>query len=200
MLSVTWPEGCKDACDVLRSHGPGLVLAAYRAARPYPIEGLQRIQAGTLAALRRQPPPATMSTGTRATDSLVNLPTEGRLIIITGYPGHGKTNWTRFVMVHTAGNHGRRWAVFSPEMQPWEQFAAECAEVWSGKPFWPVPGMLSMSDAEIQDAERWLGERVTMLVCDAEDQAPTIDWVLERARAADAGRCDGSPDRSVERD
>lgn len=181
---AAWPPGCKDAGDVLRVHGPDAVTAALKAAQPYPIDGLQRIKAGTLVQLRRIPPPATMSTGARATDKILRLPTEGRLIIVTGYPGSGKTNWVRFVMVHTASDHDRRWGVFSPEMQPWEQFAAECAEVWTGKPFYPTPGLQSMSDDEIREAETWLADRVTMLVCDAEDQAPTIDWVLEHARAA----------------
>lgn len=181
---VTWPEGCKDAGDVLKAHGPDAVLAALKAAEPYPIDGLQRIKIGSLAALRRLPPPSTMSTGARATDAIVRLPTEGRLLIVTGFPNMGKTTWTRFVMVHTAGNCDRRWAVFSPEMQPWEQFAAECAEAWSGKPFYPVHGVPSMSDDDIRDAETWLADRITMLVCDAEDQAPTVDWLLEHARAA----------------
>jgi len=181
---VMWPGECKDACDVLKSLGPDALIAAYRDAQPYPIDGLQRIGPDSLLALRKMPPPSTMTTGTRATDQLVRLPTEGRLIIVTGFPGHGKTNWTRFVMVHTAGNHNRRWAVFSPEMQPWEQFAAECAEVWSGKPFYPTGSIPSMSDAEIREAGQWLGDRITMLVCDAEDAAPTLDWILEHARMA----------------
>lgn len=179
---VTWPEGSKDAGDVLRQHGPEAVLEAIETAEPYPIDGVQRIQVGSLLALRRLPAPATMTTGTRGTDAILKLPTEGRLIIVTGYPGGGKTNWVRFVMVHTAGNHDRRWAVFSPEMQPWEQFVAECAEVWSGKTFRPMPPIPCMDDAEVSEAETWLANRVMMLVCDAEDQAPTIDWVLERAR------------------
>jgi twinkle protein len=87
-------------------------------------------------------------------------------------------------MVHTATNHARKWAVFSPEMQPWEQFAASCAEVYVGQPFYPDHERRGMSDAEIADAEAWLADRITMLVCDAEDQAPTVDWILERARAA----------------
>lgn len=183
-LLVTWPTDCKDAGDVLRLHGPEAVLRALHAARPYPIDGLQRIDDGTLRTQRRAQPPAVMTTGTRATDSMLSLPTEGRLIIVTGWPGSGKTNWTRFVMIHTMRKHGRRWAVFSPEMQPWELFAAECAEVWSGKPFWPVTGFASMTDDEISEAEDWLGSRLTMLVCDAEDQAPTVDWIIEHARIA----------------
>ena len=181
---VTWPDGCKDACDVLRAYGPDGVTSAIAGAEPYPIDGLQRITADRLLALRRLPPPGTMTTGTRSTDLVLRLPTEGRLIVVTGVPNHGKTSWTRFVMVHTATDHGRRWAVFSPEMQPWEHFAAQCAEVYLGKPFWPTPGYDSMTDPEIVEAGRWLGDRITMLVCDSEDEAPTMDWLLERARAA----------------
>ena len=181
---VTWPEGCKDAGDTLKHHGPDTVLAALKAARPYPIDGLQKLGTNLLQALRRLPAPATMATGTDATNAILKLPTEGRLIIVTGWPGSGKTNWTRFVMINSMANHDRRWAVFSPEMQPWEHFAAECAEVRSGKPFWPVTGIPSMSDEEIDQAEYWLADRLTMIVCDAEDQAPTVDWVLEHARIA----------------
>jgi twinkle protein len=159
------------------------VQEAVQTAAPYPISGLQSIKPGTLSDLRKQHPPTTMTTGTRASDEVIHLPTEGRLIIVTGYPGDGKTSWMRYVMIKTAINNGRRWAVFSPEMQPWEQFVAGCAEVYCEKPFWPVHGVDSMTDDDIDDAERWLAGRVTMLVCDSEDEAPTPDWILDRARA-----------------
>jgi twinkle protein len=179
---VTWPDDCKDACDVLQKRGPDAVLQALADAQPYPIAGLHTVTRDTLEALRRIPPPAVMSTGTEATDNILKLPTEGRLIVVTGWPGSGKTNWTRFVMVHTMRNHNRRWAVFSPEMQPWEQFAAECAEVWSEKPFWTVPGIESMSRDEVHAAADWFRNRLIMIVSDAEDEPPTIDWLLEHAR------------------
>ncbi len=162
------------------------IAAALERKQPWPIEGLHRITGGSLLALRRRPPPATMTTGTRATDAILHLPADGRLIVVLGYPGAGKTSWTKFVAVHTAANHGRRWAVFSPEMQPWELFAASIAECFIGKPFYPRRdvGYQSMDEAEIAIAEHWLADRITMLVCDAEGQAPTTEWLLERAAAA----------------
>lgn len=181
---VTWPDGAKDAGDALMRYGPDAVLAALAAAEPYPIEGLQRVQAGTLLALRQLPAPRTMTTGCGASDRILKLPAEGRLIVVTGYPASGKTTWVRFVMVHTAANEQRRWAVFSPEMQPWEQFAAECAEAWIRKPFYPTPGVECMTDYDIEQAEAFLSDRMTMLVCDAENHAPTMDWILERAKFA----------------
>jgi twinkle protein len=181
---VTWPEGCKDACDTLKAHGPAGVADAIEAATAYPIAGLQQIKTGTLMALRHQRPPSVLTTGTRSTDRMMACPTEGRLIVVTGWPGSGKTSWVRFVMVHTAIEHHRKWAVFSPEMQPWETFAAECAEVYLGKPFWPKGSVAGMTDAEVADAEMWLKDRMTMIVSDAEDESPTLDWILERAGVA----------------
>jgi twinkle protein len=180
---VVWPDGCKDACDTLRICGTEAVQACVRDARPYPIAGLQRIGIGTLLALRELPPPSIMTTGARGTDAILRLPTEGRLIVVTGYPGHGKTTWILFVIVHTAEHEGRRWAVFSPEMQPWQHFAAECAEVYLGKPFWAKGDITAMTDDEVVRAEKWLSGRIIMIVCDAEGEAPTLDWLLERFEA-----------------
>ena len=156
------------------------------AAKPWPIEGLHRIESGTLLALRKRPPPAVMTTGTRASDAILRLPSDGRLIVVLGFPGAGKTSLTRFLAVHTATEHARRWAIFSPESQPWEQFAASCAEVFIGKPFYPRRNSAwpTMDESEIVLAEKWLADHMTMLVCDAEGQAPTMDWLLERATAA----------------
>lgn len=180
---VTWPEGCKDACDTLRV-GAEEVERAIADAEPYPIEGLHAIKKGTLASLRLKPPPPIMTTGTRASDEILKFPGEGRLIVLTGYPSAGKTSWMRFAMVHTAIDHDRRWVVFSPESQPWEQFAAQCAEVYVGRPFYRDRGIAAMNDDEIAEAEDWLSDRVVMLVCDAEDQAPTLEWLLDRGRSA----------------
>lgn len=171
------------AFDLLTAEGPDAVLASIQDAAPYPIEGIHRVKPGTLARLRSMPPPGLMTTGTAATDAILKLPAEGRLIVVTGLPNHGKTNWTRFVMVHTASRHSRKWCVFSPESQPWEQFASECAEVYSGKPFYEMDRIPSMTNSDIAEAEAFLSDKVTLLVCDAETDAPTLDWLLERARA-----------------
>jgi twinkle protein len=180
---VKLPKGRTGPFDTLAVDGAEALVDAIQAVTPYPIEGVHRIRKGTLAVLRTLPPPGVMSTGTSASDQVLRLPMEGRLIVVTGWPGHGKTNWTRYVMVHTAGTHNRRWCVFSPESQPWEQFAAECAEAYIGKPFYQMERVPSMTESDIAEAEAFLADKVTMLVCDAEDAAPNLDWLLERARA-----------------
>jgi twinkle protein len=181
---VTWPEGCKDANATLVAHGPAGVMRAVEAAEPYPIAGIQRIRAGTLLALRHAPPPKVLTTGILSLDKVMKLPGEGRLIIVTGLPSHGKSAMTRFLMMHTMEHHDRRWQVFSPEMQPWEQFAATCAEVLMGKPFWPTRTQEGMPDHDITFAENWLRNRVSFLASDAQEIVPTLDWLLECARVA----------------
>ena len=181
--SVKWPEGCKDAGETLVTHGPDQIAACLAKAEPWPIEGIVHVRNGALIEHSRRPAPTTMTSGTFASDKTVRLPTEGRLIVVTGYPSSGKTSWCRYIMVHTAMTHNRRWCVFSPESQPWEEFIVSVAEAYIGKPFWPVNGLPKMSDAEIDAAERWLGDKVMMLVCDAEAQSPTLDWLLSRLTA-----------------
>jgi len=181
---VTWPDGCKDAGDVLRLHGVGKVQECIEAAQPYPIEGVHRIQAGDLVVLRNQGRPPVLSTGADATDAIMALPSEGRLIVITGIPNHGKSTWAMFVKAHIMRNHQRRFAIFSPEMEPWSRFVAQMASVLWKKPFWRSRAGDEMTDDELREAEAYLQPRVAMLVADPdkEDQAPTLDWILERAR------------------
>jgi len=179
-----WPDGCKDASDTLKNHGPDAVLDALRNAQPYPIAGLQSINPASMLAHRHGRPPEVMETGAYPTDRILHFPTEGRLTVITGIPGHGKTTWTRFVMVHTMQCHARRWLVFSPEMQPWCDFVADCIEVRVGKPYFPRGTIEGADDREILEQAAWFRDRLTMLVSDAEDVQPTLDWLLDLARAA----------------
>lgn len=205
---VTWPEGRKDANDVLLMHtkdgqteaereealklGRAEIAQAIESAEPYPIEGMHRVTEDVLLALRRKKKPPTMSTGVGVLDQIIRLPSDGRLIVVLGIPNHGKTPFVRHIAVHTMENHGRRWAVFSPEMRPWERFAASCAEWLTGKRFYPAVGgdadmfaaEETMTDAELAWAARWLRPRLVMLVNDAEKQPPTIDWILDMAKAA----------------
>lgn len=183
---VEWPDGCKDAGDVLRQHGSERLAELIAGAQPWPIEGVQRVKSGTLLALRKKPPPMVMRTGTKATDAILRLPTEGRVVVVTGIPNAGKTSYVRYLMVHTALHYGRRWLVYSPEMSPWEQFTAQIAEVLVGKPFYArkARGIEAMTDHELTHAEGWIEKAVTMLVADNEDNPPTLAWLFDRARLA----------------
>ena len=183
---VTWPDDCKDAGDVLRLHGTERVRQCIEAARPYPIKGLMQVRRGSLSELRKRGRPAVMSTGASSTDNILRLPGEGRIIVVTGIPNHGKSSWLMFVKAHLMTHHQRRFATFSPEMEPWEDYAAAVAVVLNGKPFWPTPGYDEMSEEDMLKAEDYLETRLFLMVSDPEEvgDEPTLDWILEKARAA----------------
>lgn len=193
---VTWPNRCRNAQEAVRKLGAEAVRALIDDAPAYPIDGLYKPTSEVMLALRDRKAPETMTTGCTDLDLKLRLPTEGRVIVVTGYPSMGKTALTRFIMMHTAQFHDRRWAVFSPEMMPWEQFAADCAEVVIGKSFWPEPMFEAMTRDDIASVSEWLEKRLTMIVCDSEDQSPNMQWLLDRSR--DAVLRDGSTDILVD--
>lgn len=191
-FTVTWPEGCRTAAETLAKLGVAAVRDLVTDAEPYPIDGLYRPSAESMLALRDREAPETMTTGCQTLNPKLRFPTEGRLIVVTGYPSMGKTAFTRFVMMHTAQFHDRRWAVFSPEMMPWEQFVADCCEVVTGKSFWTDPTVETMTREDVINVSEWLKSRLTMIVCDSEDESPNMRWLLERSR--DAVLRDGTTD------
>ena len=180
-----WPDDCKDANDVLVKHGPGTLFWALKEAEPYPISGLQYIKPGkTIRDWLGQPAPALMTCGTYQLDQKLHLPTDGRLIVITGIPSHGKTAWATFAMINVMAKHDRRFAVFSPEMQPWEDYVARCIEIKARAPLTSSKYAQAMPIEQAEQVEEWLSTRLVMLTCDAADESPTLDWLLERAEAA----------------
>ncbi len=180
---VTWPEGCKDACDTLREHGYDVLRRCVEDAEPYPIEGLYKLTIGKLRELRNLPAPETMTTGCVSLDEKLKIPSEGRIIVVTGFPGSGKTTWTRFALMNACQYHDRKIAVFSPETAPWLEFAKDCAEVLTGKKF-RGKYYERMTDEELEAAEVWLENRLTMIVADSEDSIPTLDWLFDMFRIA----------------
>ena len=179
---VAWPAGCRTAEEVLKEHGPEKLQECIEAATPYPIRGVHYIAPGTLEGYRDEVPPPLLTTGITSLDRVLKLPSDGRLIVTTGYPGSGKSSLIRYLMVHTALEHDRRWMVFSPEMSPWKRFASTIAEVRIGEPFRDRHGHKAMPREAIRAVERWMAGRFVFLASDAEDEAPTVEWILERTR------------------
>lgn len=181
---VTWPEGCKDACDVLRTYGKEALQDALEAAAPYPIDGVHKITGALLDVYLGLPAPPTLTTGTKAVDSILKLPGEGRLIVVTGIPNSGKSPFLMSIMIHMMKRHDRRFVVFSPEMEPFEEYAVMCAQALVGKPARRVhyrADLAVMTREERLEAGEWLKPRMAFLASDGEFRAPSLDWVLERA-------------------
>jgi twinkle protein len=106
---VEYPDGCKDANDVLRGYGAETLAKVIAGAKP--------IRPGYLVKPGDLPPhvPETAySTGMAFLDKHIKL-VRPELMVITGQPTHGKTQFMRAVTFHLAESHGWRIAYLTPE-------------------------------------------------------------------------------------
>jgi twinkle protein len=109
---VEYPEGCKDANDVLMHYDEATLRKV--------IAGAQPMQPGHLIKPSEVPPrerSVTYSTGWGKLDEHLML-VRPELVVVTGIPGHGKSQWVRSLCFHLAASHGMRTAFLTPEDPP----------------------------------------------------------------------------------
>jgi len=133
---VQWPEGCKDANDVLLKHGAEELRQCISDARPYPLEGVLRVAdlAADVISLHREGLPGGLSTGWISVDPHYTV-RPGELSIVTGIPSHGKSQFLDALSVNLAQDHDWVIAVCSPENLPVSRHIAKLAEQYTGWPF-----------------------------------------------------------------
>lgn len=182
---VSWPEGRKDASDTLRmaaeAEGPEdydevSIRTAIGRAAPIPLEGVREINLSVIEEAFARPIPPTMTTGLLALDNILRSPTEGKLIVGTGVPGHGKSSFMRFVAARTIVRHQRRWLAFVAE-DDFDEYVIDMTMLVTGQ------GYHSITQEDRKAAALKLGDgSMRVLEFDAERKPPLIDTILERAR------------------
>ena len=179
---VTWPEGNKDANDVLMSKGAGAVADAVINARPFPVPGIVRyeeIESEIDNYYSQGGLSMGLSTGWRCMDDLLRLDTK-TLNILTGIPSSGKSEWLDQLMLNTCREHGWRWAVFSPENYPLTGHFQKLAEKYTGKPMFRHYAMEPMSRDELQDAKQFINEHIINLTFG--EKSASIDEIITRLK------------------
>ena len=182
---VAWPDGndvqLKDANEVLVGCGAEVLRECIEVAQPYPIRSLHdagQFESDVLM-LYRHGPKRALSTGWPALDSYMKI-REGELSVVTGTPGSGKSEFIDALAVNLAKQFGWRFAVCSFENPP-DEHLSKLAEKYLGMPFWQGPAP-RMGEGDLQRALEWINDRFYFIRAD--DEAPTIDWILEAAKSA----------------
>lgn len=174
---VTWPDGCKDANEVLVTLGRTALLQAIADAQPYPVNGIVTVRdlARPLEDLYEHGFDAGYGAGWPEFDALYRA-RPGLLTIVTGSPGSGKSYFLDNIIVGLARIHGWTFGVCSPENQPLERHLAGILSVFTHQPFndGPIP---RMSLERMREARLWAEKYFSFVLPDE----PTIDAVLERA-------------------
>jgi twinkle protein len=140
---VKYPEGCKDANDVLVKYGAQTLFNCIATAEPFPLDGVVNIS-DAIAKLEEIkitgfPDGAVTHTFLQFDDIFKFFP--GQLTIVTGIPSHGKSGFIDNVLVTLARNHSWKHAVFSPENPQYEMWVIRLLEIAKQKPFFGAEGL-----------------------------------------------------------
>lgn len=177
-----WPDGCKDANDVLVRHGAVVLRECIENAQPWPVKGLYVAShfLDKVMALYDKGYAKGLSTGFSNVDDIYTV-VPGQLTIVTGIPGHGKSTFLDNALVHLAKKQAQRFAVCSFENPP-EVHIAKLAALATARPFFsgPTPRMdhdtLVKTAASISDHFIFLHQ--------SDGSLSSLDEIIDLAKAA----------------
>lgn len=171
---VTYPEGCKDANEVLALHGKDAVLALIKGAKPYPVSGVYSYDE-----LPPELPIETVNTGWESLNGFLN-PYRPAFMVVTGFPGNGKSTWTVQLAAHLAYLHGWNIGLASFEMRIRPYVTDQISNAFKAIRY-RVPG-----GDENLTADKFMQRRFYFIAPDPEDDDTVhdVDWLIERLTTA----------------
>lgn len=176
---VEYPDGLKDANEVLLKLGPDALAKCIADARPFPFEGVITLgdQWDELEKLYFEGLPPGALTGIPELDELVHF-MPGMLVVVTGIPSHGKSSFVDWIMTNVMVSRGNRIGLFSPENYPSALHTIRYFEQIVGRAYLPGPGLQRMNLSELDQCAEFLRDKL-FLVHPPDDHF-TIDKILER--------------------
>ena len=168
---VDTPEGCKDASDVLVKHGKEKVLELILDAKDFPIDGVVYGKDVDLVGYWKHGAKEGWSTGISSLDLFWKFaPEAGELVIATGYPGSGKSDFILDILVKQA-KQGRKAGIFSPEEFPLARLMKKCMEKYYGL------NAKDLCQDQVEVAHHWLSDNFFFQYL--EDSTPDVDMICE---------------------
>jgi twinkle protein len=172
---VTYPEGCKDANEVLVKHGKDALKQLIGSAKPFPVVGVNGVDDlhGEILKLYHDGYATVYKTGWATVDELYKV-RPGEMTIVTGYTGHGKSEFLDALLVNLAQLHNWNFGVCSLENLPYERHVLKLAEKVTGKSFFPNSDD-RMSEEQLSKAESFLNKHFFFI----NPEKVEIDTILE---------------------
>lgn len=177
---VDFPEGCKDANDVLLTHGSKVLVDCINQAKPFPLEGVSKASDSRkeIHNLYNHGMPQGDMIGYQEFDKLMSWrPSE--FTLVTGVPGHGKSSFVDQVIVELAKKHGWKFGIFSAEKQPIKVHVAELIEKYSGKKF-GKGGVDSLQPEELDPAIDFVNNHFYFI--NLKDNDLTVEGILNKGK------------------
>lgn len=160
---VDWPDGCKDANDVLVKYGSGVLSDCIASARVLPIAGAHEVidYMDDIQRLYREGIPTGLPTGWLAMDKHYKV-RPGDVTVITGAPNSGKSEWLDALLVNMANLHEWRIGIYSPEQGSPAEHIAKLIEKKTGLPFNDGPSR-RISPTELDHSLTWAQDKFTWI-------------------------------------
>lgn len=113
---VDYPEGCKDANDVLLKHGKGMLTSMVEQARTWPIDGITVMDDvyDQVCDYYLNGYPKGCEAGIGEFDELLTF-TGGQMTVVTGTPNSGKSEFIDYIVTSLARRHNWKFTVCSFE-------------------------------------------------------------------------------------
>ena len=175
---VHFGEGCKDANEHLVKYGAESLRICIEQAEEVPLEGIFTAEdcRDDLRSLYENGLQRGADTGWDNFDEHCTFEPR-RLLVMTGRPGDGKSEFTDELVLRLCLRHEWEIAFFSPENMPIAYHLHKLAEKLTGHRFTLGPGM---TEAVYGQAVGWLDRNVSHILPD--DGSYGIDHILEKAR------------------
>lgn len=106
----------------------------------------------------------------------------GHLIVGTGIPSHGKSNFTDWYVLNLIKDYNLKGSWFSPEHSPMRLYHTNLAEKVIGKNFWgKIKGkeVPRITKEELNIYKEWGNERIYLTDC-VSGEFPTWDWLFDK--------------------
>lgn len=179
---VRYPDGCKDANEVLMRYGAPELSRCIHGAEPYPIEGTYPVNnfRNDMLAVYDAGYPTAAKTGISTIDNLIEW-AQGEFTVWSGIPSHFKSSICDQIHIRLCEQAGWRVAVFSPEHYPPITHIHRLAEQRVGKVLLPPKHSSEerMTREELSDALDWLNQRFFYI--QPEGDSFPLDEILSRA-------------------
>jgi twinkle protein len=109
-------------------------------------------------------------------------PMLGHLVVGTGIPSHGKSNFTEWYVLNLINENDLKASFFSPEHQPMELHQSTFVQKVIGKNyFFEIEGTPRVSKEEISQYAQWANEKL-YLTSPEDGNFANWDWVFEKFR------------------
>lgn len=152
---VEYPEGCKDLNEVLLKYGKDEVVRVLIESAPIPIDGVYYLEQIFPDMLESFKAGIQMAPTTRfdEMDEYFRWK-KGDITLCTGYGNHGKSFFMLQIMLTKSIWDGWKWAIFSPENYPPNDFYDDLVEMYAGK--W----LNKMTESEYTEACKFISDHI----------------------------------------